>query len=92
MYLAGMLLATGASLALAGPASAHGTDGKCHNQAHFLSGYHGYNGYGSNDYYDPSDLDSSYYSSSVSNYSNSSTTMNGINVPILSSFGGGSLL
>jgi hypothetical protein len=39
LYLAGMLLATGASLALAGPASAAVDGGKCHHhQQHFFQG------------------------------------------------------
>ncbi|MFD0525086.1 hypothetical protein [Paractinoplanes durhamensis] len=43
MYLAGLLLATGASLALAGPASAassHNHHGKCSH--HHSSSYHDY--------------------------------------------------
>jgi hypothetical protein len=41
MYLAGLLLATGASLALAGPASAapaHNFPGKCHHHSAYLDG------------------------------------------------------
>jgi hypothetical protein len=48
MYLAGLLLATGASLALAGPASAAGSDGKCHHP----NGAYGYGYWGDDeDYY-----------------------------------------
>jgi hypothetical protein len=85
LYLAGMLLATGASLALAGPASAAVADGKwhkhhkCHHQF-WNNGFNGYNGYygGQGDF-----TNSGVYT----NYA--PTEMNGLNVPILSGVGQG---
>jgi hypothetical protein len=64
MYLAGLLLATGASLALAGPASAAPShDSKCHHHNHSYL-------------WDDDDYDSySYYSQS-----NSNNEFNGFNL------------
>ena len=72
MYLAGLLLATGASLALAGPASAAvNHDGKCHHNH--------------SSYWDDDDYDSFWYFSHENNYG-SNNEFHGIS--ILSGNGG----
>lgn len=73
MYLAGLVLATGASLALAGPANAAVSDGNCHHPNHH------------NWYYDDDEdgFDSFYYSS---NSNGSGNEFHGIS--ILSGNGG----
>ena len=74
MYLAGLLLATGASLALAGPASAAVShDTKCHHHNHH------------DDWYDEDDYDSFWYYSHQNNYG-SNNEFHGIS--ILSGNGG----
>ncbi len=66
MYLAGLLLATGASLALAGPAAA-ATDGhKCHHGNHYYN-----NGW-------DDDEDWFYYNHQFQYNHNSGNTVNGI--------------
>ena len=86
LYLAGLLLATGASLALAAPASAAPNDHHCNK------GHHHYMDDG---YYDDYGYPGDYWSYSNSNDIDSYETYNGINVLnhlFSNNIGGGGLI